>query len=100
MDNIDDNIFDHAAQQVIDAGNKLAEPTESVDPRDIADGLVAGAIQYWLFSRQPCGDAFCDECTDVSTAAKRLEILQETVRQLAEGSEYFHSTYDDGVGHA
>ncbi len=100
VSNMDDPIFDHAAQQVIDAGNKLAEPDESADVREIADGLLAGAIQYWLFSRQPCGEPFCEACEDIDTAEKRLKALRDAVEQLAQSSEYFHSTYDLGVGHA
>lgn len=100
MDNISDTIFDNAAQQVIDAGNKLAEPDDSADVRDIADGLLAGAVQYWLFSRQPCGEPFCEACENIDTAEKRLKVLLEAVEQLAESSEYYHSTYDHGVGHA
>ena len=58
---------------------------------DIADGLLAGAVQYWLYSRQPCSDPECEECMTISTAEGRLEELRKLMNQFAEESEYFHS---------
>ena len=48
--------FDAAFTKAVDLGNKLAGKDKEADLWDIADGLLAGAVQYWLYSRQPCGD--------------------------------------------
>ena len=45
--------FDSAFSKAVDLGNKLADKDKDADLWDIADGLLAGAIQYWLYSRQP-----------------------------------------------
>jgi hypothetical protein len=92
--------FDDAAWRTVELGNRLAQTDEEADVWDIADGLVAGAIQYWLYSREPCGDPQCEDCADFSTAEKRLAELLRMVRQLAEDSEYYHSRNDSNVGRA
>jgi hypothetical protein len=56
------NPFDDAFSQAVDLGNEIAEADEKADLWDIADGLLAGAVQYWLYTRQPCGDPKCEEC--------------------------------------
>jgi len=48
--------FDSAFTKAVDLGNRLADKDKDADLWDIADGLLAGALQYWLYSRQPCGD--------------------------------------------
>ena len=45
--------FDNAFGRAIDLGNQIADTDDKADLWDIADGLLAGAIQYWLYSRQP-----------------------------------------------
>jgi len=40
--------FDAAFTDAVDLGNKLADRDREADVWDIADGLLAGAIQYWL----------------------------------------------------
>jgi hypothetical protein len=47
--------FDSAFTKAVDLGNRLADKDKDADLWDIADGLLAGALQYWLYSRQPCG---------------------------------------------
>ena len=94
------SVFDQAAQMAVDLGNRLADENPDADLWDIASGVLAGAVQYWLYSRQPCGDPFCDTCTDVSTAHQRMQQLLEETRQSAEESEYFHSPHDSNVGTA
>jgi hypothetical protein len=94
------NSFDAAFTDAVDLGNKLAERDKEADVWDIADGLLAGAIQYWLYSRQPCKDPRCVECLPVSTAEGRMAELQRLIRQLSEESEYFHSPNDSNVGRA
>jgi hypothetical protein len=94
--------FDEAFKRAVEIGNQLSkgESEEDVDVWDVADGLLAGAIQFWLFSRQPCGDPRCEDCGPVSTAHGRMIELQRLVREFAEESEYFHSPTDSNVGRA
>jgi hypothetical protein len=101
-DDDDDNneAFDLAAQKAVELGNRLAEQDKDADLWDVASGLLAGAVQFWLYTRQPCGDPTCESCDEVSTAALRLaELLRET-KESAEESEYFHSPNDANVGRA
>jgi hypothetical protein len=92
--------FDAAFTKAVDLGNKLADRDKDADLWDIADGLLAGALQYWLYSRQPCSDPRCTECLPVSTAEGRMAELQKLIRELSEESEYFHSPNDANVGRA
>ncbi|MCC7463655.1 MAG: hypothetical protein IT480_14475 [Gammaproteobacteria bacterium] len=99
---MDDNAdtFDAAFSKAVDLGNKIAGKDQEADLWDIADGLLAGAIQYWLYSRQPCGDPACEDCTPISTAEARLVELKRLIGQLAAESEYFHSPTDANAGRA
>ena len=92
--------FDTAFTQSVDLGNRLADQDKDADLWDIADGLLAGAIKYWLYSRQPCKDPRCVDCLPVSTAEGRMAELQRLIRQLSEESEYYHSPNDANVGRA
>lgn len=92
--------YEEAARHTIDLGNQLADDDQEADLWDIADGLLAGAIQYWLYSRQPCGDPSCEDCAPFSTATQRLKELQRLVKLAAEESEYFHSPNDSDAGRA
>lgn len=92
--------FDEAFGKAVDLGNQIAEGDEKADLWDIADGLLAGAVQYWLYTRQPCGDPLCEECQAISTAAGRLEELRRLIAQFSEDSQYFHSPTDSNVGRA
>lgn len=92
--------FDAAFSKAVDLGNKLAEKEKDADLWDIADGLLAGALQYWLYSRQPCGDARCQDCLPISTAEGRMGELKRLLEQLASDSEYFHTPTDSNVGRA
>ncbi|MBP9591445.1 MAG: hypothetical protein KBE42_05220 [Steroidobacteraceae bacterium] len=92
--------FDEAFGKAVDLGNQIAEGDEKADLWDIADGLLAGAVQYWLYTRQPCGDPLCEECQPISTAAGRLEELRRLIAQFSEDSQYFHSPTDSNVGRA
>jgi hypothetical protein len=40
--------FESAFAKAVDLGNKLADKDKDADLWDIADGLLAGAVQYWL----------------------------------------------------
>jgi len=92
--------FHTAFTDAVNLGNQIADRDKAADLWDIADGLLAGAIQYWLYSRQPCKDPRCAECLPISTAEGRMIELQRLIRQLSEESEYFHSPNDSNVGRA
>ncbi len=92
--------FDDAAEKVIELGNRLLEEDEEADEWEVASGLLAGAVQFWLFTRQPCNDYFCEQCSEISTAEQRLRKLVEETKELAEDSDYYHSPRDVNVGTA
>ncbi|MCK6371737.1 MAG: hypothetical protein L6Q83_10525 [Gammaproteobacteria bacterium] len=95
-----DSPFDEAAERVIDLGNRMLDQDSGADTWEIASGLLAGAVQFWLFSRQPCEDPFCESCAMVSTAERRLKALIDEARQLAEDSDYYASPRDINAGSA
>ncbi|WP_435104950.1 hypothetical protein [Arhodomonas sp. AD133] len=92
--------YDKAAEEAVELGNRLANTDEDADLWDLADGLLAGAIQYWLYTRQPCGDPQCQDCGPICTADLRLQALHEAVDELARSSEYFHAPTDFDAGRA
>lgn len=91
---------DQASQGAVELGNQIAENNPEAHVWDVADGLLAGAIQYWLYSRQPCGNPQCEECAPLCTAELRLEELKRLTDELARSSEYFHSPTDFDAGRA
>ena len=92
--------FQEAIDAVINGGNRLLESNEEPDAWDVASGLLAGAVHFWLFSRQPCADPLCESCASVATAELRLGRLLEEVEQHCEESEYFHTPLDRNAGSA
>ncbi len=94
------SLFDKTAAQAVELGNRILDENEDADPWDVASGVLAGAVHFWLYSRQPCGDPHCDSCTEVSTAEQRLRLLIEEVKQSAEESDYYHTPNDANVGRA
>ena len=96
----DSHPFDEAFGKAVDLGNQIADNDDKADVWDIADGLLAGAVQYWLYTRQPCGDPRCEECLPISTAEGRLEELRRLLKEFSEESQYFHSPTDSNVGRA
>ncbi|MDA8094052.1 MAG: hypothetical protein M0T84_09110 [Betaproteobacteria bacterium] len=95
-----DSLFDQAAAQVVELGNKLADQDEDADPFEVASGMLAGIVHFWLYSHQPCGDPLCESCSETNTADQRLRLLLEEVRQSAQESEYYHSPHDANAGRA
>lgn len=95
-----DEVFEQAFEQVVQLGNDMAGKEKDADLWDIADGVLAGAIQYWLFSRQPCGDPRCEDCMPINTAEARLNELKRLLAEFAEESDYYHSPSDINVGRA
>lgn len=96
----DDTLFDDAADQVVDLGNRLAEMHPEADLWAVADGLIAGAVHYWLYAHQP-------ETTDddpdepiFTSATERMAALMELIQESAADSEYLHSPDDSDVGRA
>ncbi|MDH3280794.1 MAG: hypothetical protein OEQ18_06670 [Gammaproteobacteria bacterium] len=101
MDSFDENaVYNQAAEQTIDLGNRLTEHADDTDVWDVADGILAGAIQYWLYSREPCGDPRCTDCEPYSTAELRLAEMLRASEEMARESEYFHSPHDVMAGRA
>jgi len=92
--------FDEAFGRAVDLGNQIADNDEKADLWDIADGLLAGAVQYWLYTRQPCGDPRCEDCLAIGTAEARMAELRRLIEQFSEESQYFHSPTDSNVGRA
>lgn len=95
----DNDAYDEAAREAVELGNQLLERDKDA-LWDVADGLLAGAIHFWLYARQPCGDPRCEDCAPISTAEQRLAQLLQLTRELAEDSDYFHSPNDANVGRA
>ncbi len=95
----DDNsaLFDEAADAVVDLGNRLGADNPDADPWALADGLIAGAVHFWLYAHQP--QDFPDE-DDLMSSRERVEELVRQVMQSAEDSEYLHSPMDSDVGRA
>lgn len=96
----EDVLYHDAASRTVDLANRIANEQEESDVWEVADGMLAGALQYWLYSRQPCEDPACEECASINTAESRLALLLETVREIAEASDYYHSPNDINVGRA
>ncbi len=92
--------FDQVAMMTVEMGNKLLDEDKDADPWDVASGLLAGAIQFWLFTHQPCADPLCESCTDVATAEHRMKMLSDELREFAEESDYYHSPTDSNAGTA
>ncbi len=86
--------YDQAADGVVELGNKLVDEDDSVDTWDVASGMLAGAIEYWLFARQPCTSADCEVCSNVANAEQRLRTLLAEVQQLAEDADDYDSATD------
>jgi hypothetical protein len=95
-----DASFEEAFGQTVELGNRIADGDQKTDVWDVADGLLAGALQFWLYSRQPCGDLNCEDCTAISTAEARMKELRALVEQFTSQSEYFHSPQDSNAGRA
>lgn len=100
MSDITEETYNNAAQKLIDLANNLSGDGHSTDVSEVADGLLAGVIHFWLYTRQPCGDAFCESCAPFADPDSRLAVLCELVDELGRDSEYFHAATDTLAGHA
>lgn len=98
--NEETSMFDQAADEVVDLANRLADTYPDEDLWEIAQGVIAGAVHYWLYAHQPLGDERDGDTAELLTAAGRLKALFADVQQSAEESEYLHSPNDRDVGRA
>ena len=94
------DIYETAATETVELVNRLAADTPDNHPWDVADGMLAGAVHYWLYSRQPCGDPMCEDCSAIDTAEQRLAELKRVIEEMARDSDYYHSPTDSNVGRA
>jgi len=92
--------YEQVAESIIELGNRMLDEDESAEVWEIASGILAGAVQFWLFSRQPCEDPFCRACAEISNADKRLQTLLRETHNLAQESDYFSSPSDFMTGTA
>lgn len=97
MDDDDQTLFNEAGDAVVDLGNRLAEQFPDADPWALADGLISGAVHFWLYAHQPQDSPNED---DLLSARERLEELMRLIMESAEDSEYLHSPLDYDVGRA
>jgi hypothetical protein len=102
MDEMDETeeVYERIVRESVELGNRIASEEPDADMWDISDGLLAGAIHFWLYARHPCEDPMCEDCAPVATAEMRLQELKNMVDEMARESDYFHSTNDISVGHA
>ncbi len=94
------DIYAKAAEGTITLGNRLSDTAKDADLGEISDGLIAGAVQFWLYANQPCEKPDCEDCAPIATAETRLEELIKVVREAALQSEYYHSPNDRNAGRA
>lgn len=94
------DIQEAMADRLVAFANALADEHPDSDLWEIADGLLSGAVHWWLFANAPCGDPDCENCAGIRTAEQRMQTMRELIKQMAESSEYYHSPNDDNVAHA
>ena len=92
--------YEQVAETIIELGNRMLAQDDSAEEWEVASGMLAGAVQFWLYSRQPCEDPFCQACADISNAERRLQALLKETHNLAEESDYYVSPQDILVGTA
>ena len=95
-----DMTYEQVAESIIELGNRMLDEDDSTDIWEVASGIMAGAGQFWLYSRQPCKDPFCQACADISTPERRLAALLKETRNLAEESDYYSTDNDLTIGTA
>ncbi len=93
-------LFDDAADQVVDLGNEISEAHPDGNLWAIADGLIAGAVHFWLYAHQPDAESDEEEMDGLMTASQRIETMIGLLRESAMESEYLHSPHDPDVGRA
>ena len=48
--------YDQVTETIVEMGNRMLAEDDSADVGEVASGIMAGAVQFWLYSRQPCAD--------------------------------------------
>ena len=92
--------YDQIAETIVELGNRMIEEDESAEIWEVASGIMAGAVQFWLYSRQPCVDPLCHACAEISSPDLRLASLLKETHNLCEESEYYASANDVVTGTA
>lgn len=95
-----DGLLDKIADDVVTYANKVLDENPDSDPWEVASGLLAGIVHFWLYTRQPCADLSCRSCAEVSSPELRLDQLLDETRESATESSYYQTAYDRQVGRA
>ncbi|MFN4263090.1 MAG: hypothetical protein ACK4IT_05605 [Thioalkalivibrionaceae bacterium] len=96
-----EDAYQEAATHLIELANRLTATDNDEHVDDTADGLLAGAIHFWLYARQPCDDPSCETCAPYTHPEARLSELLKLTEHLARESEYFDDVGSQGhFGHA
>ena len=85
---------------MVDFGNRLADDNPDADLWEIADGMLAGAVHWWLYANAPCENPECEDCESIRNAEARMKTLYRLISEMAQSSDYYHSPNDDNVAHA
>ena len=88
------------SDRIVAFANQLANDYPDTDYWEIADGILSGAVHWWLYANTPCEDPNCADCAGIRNAELRMKTLHELTARMAESSEYYHSPNDDNVAHA
>ena len=88
------------SDQLVAFANRLADDNPDADFWEIADGVLSGAVHWWLFANAPCEDPRCVDCAEIRTAELRMRTLRDLITEMAESSDYYHSPNDENVAHA
>jgi len=94
------NIQNAIADEIVELANRLAEANPEADVWDIADGILSGAVHWWLYANTPCEDPACEDCATIRTAEMRMGTLRRLITEMAETSEYYHSPNDANAARA
>ena len=92
--------FARAFVELIRTTDHLTQERPEADRWEIADGLLGGALQYWLYSRQSCGCFECDACVLNGTAEGRMVELHKLMLHFAFASLANRSAVSQGFGSA
>jgi len=92
--------YEQVAESIVELGHRILAEDDSADVWEVASGIMAGAVQFWLYSRQPCADALCQACADISSPELRLAALLKETQALGEESDYYCSLNDVSAGTA
>ena len=90
--------YEQVAETIVEMGNRMLDEDESAEILEVASGMLAGAVQFWLYSRQQ--EPFNQVCADMSSAERRLQALLRETHNVAEESDYLVSPQDVLTGTA